>query len=217
VFELWCQLDVSVTGSTVSRLLKTARISNKVNTRIASRRDPVQQGIYQERLAELVAQGVASGAVADPVEMLQYLDESAASEKVLFRRRSWSQIGHPAYTTSELVTKTRCSVLPALDIDGYLPGSTLVVEGAVTQTIFVHWLETAILPRCEPFPGRRSIVIMDNCSTHHSEKVSVAELRESIRIDYVRSKPYVSRQASTCSTCHLIRHISILLSSRSTS
>ena len=111
------------------------------------------------------------GAVDDPVDMLLYLDESAASEKVLFRRRSWSQIGNPAYTRSELVSKTRCSVLPALDIDRYLTGSTLVVEGAVTQEIFEHWLETAILPRCEPFPGRRSIVIMDNCSTHHSDKV----------------------------------------------
>jgi len=162
VFELWCQSDVSVNRSTISRLLKTARVGNKVDTRIASRRDPVQQGIYQEQLAELMAQGVASGAVADPVDMLLYLDESAASEKVLFRQRSWSQIGHPAYTTSELVTKTRCSVLPALDIDGHLPGSTLVVDGAVTQMIFEHWLETAVSPRCEPFPGRRSIIIMDN-------------------------------------------------------
>lgn len=111
-------------------------------------------------------------ACEDPVDMLMYLDESAASQKVLFRRRSWSQIGHPAYTRSKIVSKTRCSVLPALDIDGFLPGSTLVVEGSVTQEIFEHWLETAILPRCEVFPGRRSIVIMDNCSTHHSDKVS---------------------------------------------
>ncbi|KAI4845951.1 hypothetical protein E4T44_05332 [Aureobasidium sp. EXF-8845] len=109
-----------------------------------------------------MAQGVASGVVADPVDMLLYLDESAASEK------------------------THCSVLSALDVDGYLPGSTLVVEGAVTQTIFEHSLETAILPRCEPFPGRRSIVIMDNCSTHHSEKVSAIRLREFIEIDHVR-------------------------------
>jgi transposase len=173
VFELWCQFDVSVNKSTISWLLKNARISNKVNTRIASRRDPAQQGEYQEKLAELMQEGVVSRAVEDPADMLLYLDESAASEKVLFRRRSWSQIGHPAYTTSELVSKTRCSVLPALSIDGYLPGSTLVVEGAVTQEIFEHWLETAILPRCEPFPGKRSIVIMDNCSTHHSEKVNL--------------------------------------------
>jgi len=117
--------------------------------------------------------------------MLLYLDESAASEKVLFRRRSWSQIGHPAYPRSELVSKTRCSALPVLNIDGYLPGSTLVVEGAVTQEILEHWLETAILPRCEPFPGKRSIIIIDNCSTHHSDKVSNHELVNRTEFDEI--------------------------------
>ncbi|KAI5207242.1 hypothetical protein E4T38_03392 [Aureobasidium subglaciale] len=78
---------------------------------------------------------------------------------------------HPAFTTSKLVSKTRCSVLPALDINGYLPRTTLVVEGAVTQEIFEHWLETAVLPQCEPFPGKRSVVVMDNCSTHHLKRI----------------------------------------------
>jgi hypothetical protein len=64
--------------------------------------------------------------------MLLYLDESLVSEKVLFRQWSWSQIGHPAYTRSKLVSKTRYSVLPALDIDGYLLSSTLIVKGSVT-------------------------------------------------------------------------------------
>lgn len=174
VFELWCQFEVEVHKTTISRLLESDALSPKINTRIAQKRDPIQQGVYEEKLAELMAEGATSGAVEDPVDMLLYLDESAASEKVLFRPRSWSQIGHSAFTKSELVNNTRCSVLSALDIDGYLSGSTLVVEGAVTQEIFEHWLETAILPRCEPLPEKRSIVIMDKCSTHHSERVGIA-------------------------------------------
>lgn len=39
VFELWCQFDISVDRSTISRLLKRADLSNKINSRIASRRD----------------------------------------------------------------------------------------------------------------------------------------------------------------------------------
>lgn len=192
VFELWCQFGIEVAKSTISRLLRSDALSNKVNTRIAKKRDPVQQGVYEEKLAELMAEGVATGAVEDSVDMLLYLDESAASEKALFRRRSWSQIGHPAFTKSELINKTRCSVLPALNVDGYLPGSTLVVEGAVTQEIFEHWLETAILPRCEPFPGKRSIVIMDNCSTHHSNKASVDEQRLDRNFDHIVGYRHVS-------------------------
>ncbi|KAI4767363.1 hypothetical protein E4T52_17439 [Aureobasidium sp. EXF-3400] len=38
--------------------------------------------------------------------------------------------------------------------------------------MYEHWLETAVLPRCEPFLGRRSIVIMDNCSTHHLVRIT---------------------------------------------
>jgi hypothetical protein len=78
--------------------------------------------------------------------MLLYLDKSIASKKVMFRRRSWSAIGLPAFTRSEPLSKVRCSVLPALDIHGYLPGSTLVVEGAVTQAMYEHWLEAVVLP-----------------------------------------------------------------------
>jgi len=55
VFELWCQFEVEVHKSTISRLLKNDALSKKVNTRIALKRDPVQQGVYEEKLAELMA------------------------------------------------------------------------------------------------------------------------------------------------------------------
>jgi hypothetical protein len=116
----------------------------------------------------------------DLMDMLLYLGESAASEKVMFRRRSWSAIGLPAFTRSELLSKVRCSVLPALDIRGYLPGSTLIVEGALTQAMYEHWLEAIVLLQCEPFPGRRSVVIMGNCSTHRSNKVRAEFGAESV-------------------------------------
>jgi hypothetical protein len=66
------------------------------------------------------------------LEMLLYLNESVASEKVMFRRRSWLAISLPAYIRLELLLKVRCSILLALDIHRYLPRATLVVKGAVT-------------------------------------------------------------------------------------
>lgn len=107
----------------------------------------------------------------DPIEMLLYLDESIASEKVMFRKRSQSQIGLLAYIRLELMSKVRYSVLPTLDVNGYIPRSTLVVEGAITQAIYEHQLETVVLPQSELFPGRRSIVVIDNYSTYYSDKV----------------------------------------------
>jgi hypothetical protein len=93
-FELWCEFDITVSQPTISRMLKEERLSSKVNTRIANRRSIVEQGLYEEELAELMSQGHPIG--VDPMYMLLYLDESAASEKVMFRRRSWSAIGLPA-------------------------------------------------------------------------------------------------------------------------
>ena len=142
VFELWTEFDVVVHRSTVSRMLKEAQLSKKVNTRVASGQSDVEQGLYLEDLAALLAQR-AEG--VDPAELLLFLDESAASEKVMFRRRSWSQIGLPAFTRAKLVNKTRCSVLPALDIQGYVAGATLVVEGSITQAIYEDWLENVVL------------------------------------------------------------------------
>ncbi|KAI4850121.1 hypothetical protein E4T44_02934 [Aureobasidium sp. EXF-8845] len=139
----------------------------------------------------------------DPMELLLYLDESAGFEKAMFRRRSWSATGLPAYTRSELVSKVRCTVLPALDINGYLPGATLVVEGAVTQAIYEHWLEANVLPQCEPYPGRRSIVIMDNCSTHHSEKIT--QLGEQFGVYLLYLPPYSPYLNPIEQTFHLLK------------
>lgn len=147
-FGLWCEYDIEVFQPTVSRMMEGESLSSKVNTRIASRQSASQQGVYEETLAELTARGHEVN--IDPIGMLLYLDESAASEEAMFHRRSWSAIGLPAYTMSELVSKVQCSVLPALEINGYVPGATLVVESAFKQAIYEQWLEAVVLPQCEP-------------------------------------------------------------------
>ncbi|KAI5211373.1 hypothetical protein E4T38_01308 [Aureobasidium subglaciale] len=197
-FGLWCEFDIEVSQLTVSRMMREESLSSKVNTRIASRQSAAQQGAYEETLAELMARGHEVN--IDPIEMLLYLDESTASENAMFRRRSWSAIGLPAYTRSELVSKVQCSVLPALDFSGYLPGATLVVEGAVTQAIYEHWLEAVVLPQCEPYPGRRSIVIMDNCSTHYSDK-----LGEQFGVHLLYLPPYAPHLNPIEQTFHLLK------------
>ena len=46
VFESWCKFDLTVDRSTISRLLTDEALTSKVNTRIASRRDSAQEGVY---------------------------------------------------------------------------------------------------------------------------------------------------------------------------
>jgi transposase InsO family protein len=158
--------------------------------------------MYMEELNALIGRGLKDG--IDPMEMLVFLDKSAYSEKAMFRNRSWSHIGLLAYTRSELVSKVRCLVLPALDVDGYLARSTLIVEGAVTQLMYKHWLEEVILPQCEPFLGKRSIIIMDNCSTYHLQRITELCKEAGVRLLYL--PPYSPYLNPIEQTFHLLKH-----------
>lgn len=175
-FELWVKFDVVINRSSLSRFMKTHKISKKVNTRIAAQQDPVAIGVYLEEISQFAAQQIV------------YVDESNSSEKVLFRRTSWSQIGLPAFTFSTLRNSTRCSILPALDVDGYIPGCTLIVESSVTQAMFEHWLEVTVLPKmnqCDYRKKERSVLVMDNCSTHHSEKITLLCRQRGVALVYL--------------------------------
>lgn len=69
----------------------------------------------------------------------------------------------------------RWSVLPAYTIgNGYLPGF-MVVQGLVNEEMFSGWLRDQVLPHCTPFPGPRSVLIMDPAGIHQTQ-VSQDEL-----------------------------------------
>ncbi|KAI5233289.1 hypothetical protein E4T42_09789 [Aureobasidium subglaciale] len=72
--------------------------------------------------------------------------------------------------------------------------------------MFEHWLETAILPRCEPFPGRRSVVIIDNCSTHHSKRVQIRDICEQAGVYLLYLPPYSLHLNLIEQSFHLLKH-----------
>ncbi|KAE9399159.1 hypothetical protein BT96DRAFT_772606, partial [Gymnopus androsaceus JB14] len=63
----------------------------------------------------------------------------------------------------------RVSILPAITMDGIVAYN--VIPGSVTSRKFLKFLEHHIMPLTNPYPGPRSIIIMDNCSIHHGEEV----------------------------------------------
>lgn len=46
-----------------------------------------------------------------------------------------------------------------------------IIHGSVTATKFLHFLREQVIPLTNPYPGPRSILILDNCSIHHAEVV----------------------------------------------
>ncbi|CAD6943634.1 unnamed protein product [Tilletia controversa] len=45
------------------------------------------------------------------------------------------------------------------------------VEGAVDGEKFDYWVEHFLLPKMNPFPGSRSVLVLDNCNIHKDTRV----------------------------------------------
>src|SRR5436305_11859717 len=63
------------------------------------------------------------------------------------------------------------SVLSALTIDGYIACN--VYEGGVNQRTFDAFIRNDLLPKCNAFPGPRSVIIMDNATIHKSDVILI--------------------------------------------
>jgi transposase len=112
------------------------------------------------------------------------IDESAANERTGTRKYGWSLKGAPCYTDEPAKRSKRWSILPALSVNGYLPG-TLIYQGSITEEIFLDWLELEILPQLDP----GTILVMDNASIHRT--VAVRELIESYQCTVAFLPPYL--------------------------
>jgi len=153
--------DVWASESTISRALKRREFSRKVVIRIAAQRDQELCLMYYARVSMYYT------------DMLVFVDESAANERTTDRKYGWSPRGVPAWVTKELRKSLRWSILPAYTVDGYLD-STLIIRGSVNSDEYARWLEFHLLPQCGRYPGPRSVIIMDNCSTHRNEVIALS-------------------------------------------
>ncbi|KAG2112370.1 uncharacterized protein F5147DRAFT_527949, partial [Suillus discolor] len=59
-------------------------------------------------------------------------------------------------------------ILPILTLDGIIAYD--IIEGPVTSERFVQFLREH-LPLTNPYPGPRSVLVLDNCCIHHSDEV----------------------------------------------
>lgn len=60
------------------------------------------------------------------------------------------------------------SILPAISLDGIVNLS--VIEGGHNAESFSLFIDST-LDYMNPYPGPRSVLLMDNCTIHHAEEV----------------------------------------------
>jgi hypothetical protein len=127
-----------------------------------------------------------------------FVDETAANEITAKRRFGWSRKGTPATTISTLTKSKKWSILPLYTYDGFVDWK--IVHGSYNSDLFIEFLEDHVIPHTNPFPGPRSVLVMDNARIHHDEvHIFVAK-----RINISELKGYVQKMVSFQPTSLLI-------------
>ena len=96
-----------------------------------------------------------------------FIDESGINNKVGERQHGRGFKNQRIYSNVTGAKSKNISLLPAITIDGYITCS--VYEGGVNGATFRSWVQNRLLPHCNPFPGPRSVIVMDNARIHKGD------------------------------------------------
>lgn len=50
----------------------------------------------------------------------------------------------------------------------------MIYQGAINADLFLEFLQEKVLPNCEAFPGKQSVLIIDNASIHKDCQIQTA-------------------------------------------
>lgn len=151
---LYDDWSILCSQSTVSKTLKSNRIFKKIIQRKALERSQQCRDDYMVSISEL----------SDSQHQLCFLDESVANEHICHRKHGWSLFGITSRIILPVKRSERHSVLPCYDVIGIMCHH--IYQGAIDGSRFEWFLDNYVLPRCNPYPGSRSVLVMDNASIH---------------------------------------------------
>lgn len=170
--QIWLleEYDIEASQPTISRCLKDLNITRKKSERRNEDRDDALRAMWFAKLCYYKA------------SQLVVVDESAASERTRDRRWGWSERGVPCRSVQSGQRSSRWSILPAIGINGYLEYE--IYHGSFNSERFENFVKK-LLRKMNPFPGPRSVLVMDNVATHHSPYVKEMCDKAGVRIAYL--------------------------------
>jgi hypothetical protein len=96
-----------------------------------------------------------------------FIDESAANERTGDRKYGWAPVGVMPHEYVPIKWSERWSILPVYTVDGMMVWD--IIQGSWTKELFNDFICTKVLPYCTPYPGPRSVLVMDNAPIHITE------------------------------------------------
>jgi transposase len=99
---------------------------------------------------------------------LVFVDESGCDGRAGYRRWGWSPKGSSPVQVTKFGRGKRWHILPAYAQDGIL--LRRVYQGSTDSDLFEDFV-AQLLHHCNPYPGPKSVIVMDNASWHHSDRI----------------------------------------------
>ena len=123
-----------------------------------------------QRSEELRAQNTSEMSLYEP-QTLVLVDKTGSDKRCALRRYGYALKGKRAISERLLVKGKRYSTIAGMSMDGIL--DVHITTGSVDGDIFYEYVERCLLPYLMPFncTNPRSVVVMDNASIHHVDKV----------------------------------------------
>jgi len=121
-------------------------------TKEAKERDPILRNEWIRKLAHFRS------------DQLVFLDESGFNPRNGDATHGWAMKGEVIRCKVPGPKSENYSLLPAMTVDGYIACS--VHQGAVNKELFRDFIQD-LLPLCSPYPGPRSVIVMDNAQIHN--------------------------------------------------
>jgi len=104
---------------------------------------------------------------------LLFLDETSKDWRAMNRSYGFALRGQkPRSSNGIFLRGERISTLGAFDMNGFIDWYS--VTGTFKHGDFLDGVQAAVLPHITPFPGPRSVVILDNASIHKRDEFSAA-------------------------------------------
>jgi transposase len=114
---------------------------------------------------------------------LLFVDESAANERTADRKYGWAPLGVTPHVIQPLKRSERWSILPVYSAAGFMDWE--IVQGSFTAELFNKFVAEKVLPLATPYPGPRSVLVMDNAAIHHSDELAEMCAAAGVRLEYL--------------------------------
>lgn len=167
---LWDKFHIRVTNSSLKWALASVGWSKKVARQRAKKQNTDLRDFYLHNLSDFQS------------HHLVYVDESGCDKRIGFRRTGWSPVGTTPLQVSKFHRNQHCQILPTYAQDGVI--FSQVFQGSTNTAVFVDFIKH-LLKYCGKWPEPKSVLVIDNTSFHHSERIKEPYSNAGVKLVYL--------------------------------